>query len=247
MCSASRTASLLVAVVAVVAFNAFLYTRDASSHATNSYAIITESSVGAYRGVVARGDFQNPDLGTAAFTNSSLFATKLNTCGSVSWVEVGWSKRASWSGQARHKFMHMVPPNCIFTIWPFNIGSPTVGPFYEYRLVYNATLNRWEYYVDGVIKAAVITGWTSSSLVRAGGELAPAGNSTVEMGPSNLQLLEYRLVNNTWVPFYYHDSIHCDVFPPLQPYNLIYPVSASDWIYVWGPAAGGYCGAGGPP
>ena len=112
--------------------------------------------------------------------------------------------------------------------------------------MYNASNNRWEYYVSGVLKAAVITNWSTADRIDAGDELAPPYNSTVEMGPTNLQQLQYRLVNNSWVPFYYHDLKHCDVSPPLYPYNIIYPVSAPDWIYVWGPAPGGYCGSGGP-
>lgn len=246
LCWASRIASLLLASTAVVAFNVFLYTQNASGHDQSSYAIITESSVGAYSGVLGMGDFENPDLGTGSFTNSTLWATKLNTCGSVSWVEVGWSKRAQWSGQARHKFMYLVSPGCVFTIWPNNLGAPAVGPFYEYRLMYNSGNNRWQLYINGAYKAQVQTNWSSSSLVRAGSELAPPYNGLVKMGPSHFQSLRYRRVDLTEVSFYYYDSKHCDVSPPLNPYNLIFPVSAPDWIYTWGPAAGGYCGSGAP-
>jgi hypothetical protein len=145
--------------------------------------------------------------------------------------------------------MYKLPyTGCAFTIWPFNIGSPAIGPFYEYRLVYNAAQNRWDYYINGIVKAAAITGWAiaSADTMDVGSELAPAHISTVEMGPTNFQQLEYRLTNGTWVPFYYHDLIVCMPNPPMNPYNLIYPVSAPDWIYVWGPAVGGYCGAGAP-
>jgi len=242
----ARTVSLLVATIAIAAFNLFLYTRDASSHANQTYALIRESSVGAYRGVIGSVDFENPDLGTGSFTNGTLWAGDDDSCGGNAWVEGGWSKRASWGGQARHKFMYKVSPGCVFTIWPNNLGSPSVGPFYEYRLVYNNGNNRWQLYVDAVYKAQIQTNWASADSVDVGSELAPPYNATVEMGPTHFQSLRYRRVDGSEVSFYYHDFIHCDFSPPLYPYNLIYPVSAPDWIYTWGPAPGGYCGAGAP-
>ena len=248
-----RLSAVLVAVLLVAGFNVLLYSRDTSGHLEpNSYAVIRETSLGAYRGVIGSVDFSNPAFGTGILTYASLWAVKANTCGNLSWVEVGWSKRANWpghpewAGQARHKFMHRVPPNCVFTIWPFSIGAPSVGPFYEYRLIYNSSNNRWEYFVDGAIKAAVIANWNSASYLQVGGELGPSLNGTVYMGPTNSQDLRYRRVDGTEVSFEYFDDIHCDVNPPLNPYNLIFPVSAPDWTYVWGPAAGGYCGEGAP-
>lgn len=256
MCSVPRIVSLLVATIAIVAFNLFLYTRDASGHLTdNSYAWIREWSEAPYRGVVASVDFQNPALGTGAFTNSTLWVENYQWCMSVSggsWVEGGWSKRASWpghptwAGQARHKFMYVVPTNCTFSIWPFDIGKPVVGPFYEYRLVYSLSNNRWEYVINGAIKAAVKTSWPAATDLQVGSELAPSRDGTVYMGPTHFEQLRYLDLYFNEASFYYYDSKHCDANPPLFPYNLIFPVSAPDWIYVWGPAAGGYCGAGAP-
>lgn len=241
-----RVITLLVVFAVVAAFNAFLYGRSASGHDNASYAYIEENSVGAYRGVIGSGDFSNPDLGTGSFTNATLWAVDNGECGGVAWIEVGWSKRADWGGQARHKFMWLVAPNCVFTIWPFNLGTPAVGPFYEYRLLYSSSNNRWEYFINGQIKAAKVANWTSADLLEVGDELKPPGNASIEMGPNHFQTLRYRLLNGSEVSFYYHDFKHCDVTPPLYPYHFIYPVSAPDWIYIWGPAAGSQCGSGGP-
>jgi hypothetical protein len=150
-------------------------------------------------------------------------------------------------GVGKHDTSSYKPaPGCNFTIWPFHLGVPAVGPFYEYRIAYSPTNARWEYFVNGTLKAAVTTNWSVADRIDAGDELAPPYNSTVEMGPNHLQQLQYRLTNNAWVQFFYHDSKHCDLTPPILPYNLIYPSSTPHWIYMWGPAAGGYCGAGGP-
>jgi len=126
--------TIAITISLVAALNGFLYGREASSHTSSSYAYIEENSVGSYTGVVGSVDFQNPDLGTASFTNATVWIADNYACGGPSWIEGGWSKRASWGGQARHKFMHKASPNCVFTIWPFNIGSPAAGPFYEYAL-----------------------------------------------------------------------------------------------------------------
>jgi hypothetical protein len=126
-----------LAVLAVIVANIALYSDDAHGHSTANYAVIFETSVGAYSGIIGRVDYQNPDLRAGDFTNGTLWAIDDDTCApNLAWVEVGWSKRASWGGQVRHKSMYQVSPGCAFTIWPFNLGSPQVGPYYEYRLMH---------------------------------------------------------------------------------------------------------------
>lgn len=215
---------------------------DVSAHDDRNYAVIFETST-VYRGLSAKINHYDPDLGTGSFTNSSLWAVDVDTCGSdLSWVEAGWSKRSSWSGQLRHKFMWQVGPTpCTFTIWPFNLGTPSAGQLYEYRLVYNGSANRWDMYTDGVLKAAKATGWVFADYLSVGGELAPVNNGTIDLGPSNAQQLQYQLSGGSWVDFFYEDSAHCDIDPPLLPYNLIHPVNSPTWIYFWGPAEGGVC------
>lgn len=246
MTSPGMLVGVALAVAAVGASGILFHVRGVSGHSASSYAYIEENSVGAYTGVIGRVDFSNPNLGSGSFTNGTLWAVDDQECGGSAWIEVGWSKRADWGGQARHKFMWRLASSCVLGIWPDNLGLPLVGRLYEYRLVYSATNRRWEYFVDGQIKAAIRANWTAADRLFVGDELSPPYDGTVYMGPTHFQMLRYRLTNNAEAAFYYHDFKHCDVTPPLNPYNFIYPASVPDWIYVWGPAAGGYCGAGGP-
>lgn len=213
---------------------------DVSAHEDRNYAVIFENST-VYRGIIAKINHYDPDLGTGAFTNSTVWVGDEDTCGGSAWVEAGWSKRSSWGGQLRHKFMYQVTPTCTFAIWPLNLGSPSPGPLYEYRVVYNSAANRWDLYIDGTLKAAKATGFVLADRLTVGGELAPVNNGTIDMGPSNAQELRYITAGGSEVYFYYEDFAHCDVDVPLQPYNLIHPANSPTWIYFWGPAAGGYC------
>lgn len=137
--------------------------------------------------------------------------------------------------------MWQVTPTCTFAIWPYNLGYPSSGQLYEYRVVYNSSDNRWDLYIDGILKAAKVTGFVFADRLVVGGELAPKDNATIDMGPSNAQQLQYLQSGGGWVYFDYEDFAHCDIDPPLQPYNLVHPANSPTWIYFWGPEAGGYC------
>jgi hypothetical protein len=99
--------------------------------------------------------------------------------------------------------------------------------------------------VDGALEASVLTNWAWADYLEVGGEVRPP-DMVIHMGPTNFSNLVYRSVNGFEYNFYYHDLVHCDVDPPMQPFNLFYPGNTPNWIHTHGPAAGGYCGTGAP-
>ena len=205
----------------------------ANARATRKYAYVPEFSNSSYLGVEGLIQTANPNLNGGAFTNETLWATDLDTCGG-SWVETGWTKRADQGGQVRYKYQFSVPPSCVWGQWP-NLGTPAIGSWHTYQMRYCNECGGigWVLYIDGVWKAGLGTSWAAADRLDAGGEVTVTNPQYVGMGPANLQTLKYRKVNLTWTAWSPNaqELPHCDF-----PYNAYVNTTA---IYNWGPDSNG--------
>ncbi len=227
----------VVVAVLIIAVAAALFVQDTSAHPSRNYA--RGKTYMSITGIEGRIDTANPNLGGTIFSNATLWVVDYDTCSPYeAWLETGWSKSTQWAGQVRYKFMYSVAPTCTFTVWPLNLGAPALASWHDYRLIFSSSQNRWNLYIDGVLRAFK-SAFVLSDYFQVGGEVPATFGGTI--GPSHYQNLTRQLTSNgQWGPVVFFDEYHCDIDAVTgQGYNLIHPVQQHDWIYVWTVLAGG--------